>query len=91
MKTIRTLLRKTCCCGCWSAGWLSGSAALAQGTTSAPAQSSTTGTGAYVFGYGLVMLGIVLGLLFVCRTSNRRDRARPEVYGQAKVIEEKEK
>jgi uncharacterized membrane protein (DUF485 family) len=90
MINIRTLLRKTVGVGCLLSASLAGSAALAQGTASAPAQSSTTGTGAYVFGYGLVMLGIVLGLLFVCRTSNRRDRARPEVYGQPKVIEEKD-
>ncbi len=91
MINIRTLLRKTVSVGCLLSASLAGTAVLAQGTTSAPAQSSTTGTGAYVFGYGLIMLGIVLGLLFVCRTSSRRDRARPEVYGQAKVIEEKEK
>jgi len=51
----------------------------------APAKSSTTGTGAYVMAYLLVILGIALGMLFVCRSSGRRDRARPEVYGETKV------
>ena len=89
MINIRTLLRKTVSAGCLLSASLVGSTALAQATQTA-SNASTTGSGAYVFGYGLVMLGIVLGLLFVCRTSSRRDRARPEVYGQPKVIEEKD-
>ncbi len=54
------------------------------------ADSSTTGSGAYVMAYGLVILATTLGLLFVCRSSNRRDRARPESYGQMKSAEKAE-
>lgn len=49
------------------------------------AGSATTGSGAYVMSYLLIVLSITLGMLFVCRSSNRRDRARPEVYGKSKT------
>ena len=35
--------------------------------------------------YGLVILGIGLGMLLVCRSSNRRDRARPEQYEETRT------
>ncbi|MBN1394048.1 MAG: hypothetical protein JW959_03370 [Pirellulales bacterium] len=59
-------------------------------TEKAVGDSSTTAGGAYVMAYGLVILSVTLGLLFVCRTSNRRDRAKPEVYGESKVETDKE-
>jgi hypothetical protein len=42
--------------------------------------------GSYVMSYGLVILCIALGMLFVCRSSHRRERARPENYDEAKVM-----
>jgi hypothetical protein len=42
-------------------------------------------SGEYVTSYALVLAGVGLGLLLVCRTSNRRDRARPEQYEESKV------
>lgn len=42
---------------------------------------------AWTMPYGLVVLGIALGMLFVCRSSRRRDRARPEAYDQKKLTE----
>jgi hypothetical protein len=44
-----------------------------------------TGSSVYVWCYLIVVLGIALGMLFVCRPSNRRDRARPEHYGESKT------
>ena len=38
------------------------------------------GGGQYVTSYAIVGAGIILGLVLVCRPSNRRDRARPEQY-----------
>lgn len=71
---------------CWLLICVCGTA-FAQRGAQPPAQSgsTTTGAGAYVMAYLLVILGITLGMLFVCRSSGRRDRARPEVYGEAKV------
>jgi hypothetical protein len=40
----------------------------------------------YVMAYGLVILGIALGMLFVCRSSNRRERAKPEQFGESKML-----
>ncbi len=72
-------------------GWLSiHGVALAQaGKKGEESGGSTTGGGAYVMAYGLVVLATTLGLLFVCRSSGRRDRARPEEYG-AKTVEKEQ-
>jgi hypothetical protein len=39
----------------------------------------------YVMAYMLVIFGIALGMLMVCRSSNRRDRAKPEQFGETKT------
>ncbi|MBN1588180.1 MAG: hypothetical protein JW888_01560 [Pirellulales bacterium] len=40
----------------------------------------SSNAGGWVFPYFLVVLSIGLGMLVVCRTSRRSDRARPEKY-----------
>jgi hypothetical protein len=44
----------------------------------------------YVMAYILVIFGVALGLLLVCRSSNRRERAKPEQYGEVKADKENE-
>ena len=39
------------------------------------------GGGAWVLSYALVLLGIGLGMLVVLRSSRRKDRAKPQQYG----------
>jgi hypothetical protein len=76
------------------AGWLAlHGAVMAQGAPPAKPPEQQLGSGVYVFAYFLVILGIALGLLFVCRSGGRRDRARPEQYevGKASLTDEKEK
>jgi hypothetical protein len=59
------------------AGWLAvHGAVLAQGMETKKKESGTS----YIVSYTLVIVGIGLGLLLVCRSSRRRDRARPEQY-----------
>jgi hypothetical protein len=41
--------------------------------------------GEFVTSYALVLAAVGLGLLVICRTSNRRDRARPEQYAESKI------
>jgi len=41
----------------------------------------------WVFAYFLVIMGVALGMLVVCRSSRRKDRARPETYSESKVDE----
>jgi hypothetical protein len=53
----------------------------------APALNSST----YVMAYILVIFGIALGMLLVCRSSNRRERAKPEQFGDAKNAEDEDK
>jgi hypothetical protein len=63
-------------------GWLAvHGTALAQGAQNA----GDTGGGPYVVSYALVLLGVGLGMLLVCRASRRRDRAKPEAYDETKI------
>jgi hypothetical protein len=83
MKYLRLLLRGGRLVCFTTAGWLA-----AHGTVlaEAPGKKEETGGGSYVMAYMLVLLGIGLGLLSVCRSSGRRDRAKPEAYDEAKTV-----
>jgi hypothetical protein len=48
-------------------------------------QPPAGGNGMYAACYALVILAVALGLMSVCRPSRRRDRARPEQYGESKI------
>ena len=48
-----------------------------------PAGGSVTD---YTLAYFLVALGIVLGMMFVVRTSSRRERDRPEKYKEKNLL-----
>lgn len=66
------------------AGWLALHAtALAQAQQQ---KKEEPAGGGYVLSYMLVILCIGLGMLFVCRSSHRRERARPENYEEAKAV-----
>ena len=56
-------------------------AAWAQGTG-----SDEEGGGSYLLSYALVILAVGLGLLVVCKSSGRRDREKPEQYGERKKL-----
>lgn len=72
-RTISRLLPTLCC---WSA---LGAAALAQGRKMLPPPEEPK-EASWVFAYALVVLGVGLGLLIVCRPSWRRERAKPQEY-----------
>ena len=59
------------------------------GQQQGPAQ--TVNSGVWVFAYFVVILGIALGVLAVCLSSRRRERARPEQYGEGKTAVAEEK
>ena len=82
MSFLRMFSRKAAAAMTLLAGWLAASAVWAQvGTkTAAKEDTSITGTGPYVFAYMFLILCLALGLLVVCRSANRRDRARPVDY-----------
>jgi hypothetical protein len=63
--------------------------ALAQ-RMAAPVQKAAEqqGSNLYVACYAFVILCIGLGMLLLCRGSNRRDRARPEDYVESAVVQE---
>ena len=44
------------------------------------------GATAWTMPYFVVVLGVALGMMLVCRSARRRDRAKPQTYGDAKVI-----
>ncbi len=64
---------------CWLA---SGAAAWAQAP--GPGQEAAEKTPPYVVPYALVILCVGLGVTIVINSSKRRDRAKPEVYGEPK-------
>jgi TRAP-type C4-dicarboxylate transport system permease small subunit len=72
------------------AGWLAvHGVAWAQPAKKEETPSLNSST--YVMAYILVIAGIGLGMLLVSRSSNRRERARPEQFGEAKASEKEEK
>ena len=83
MKCLREIWRGGKLALCTMAGWL-----IVQGAVWAqpqqPKKAEPEG-GSYVASYALVILAIALGMLFVCRPANRRDRAKPEVYDEIKI------
>jgi heme/copper-type cytochrome/quinol oxidase subunit 2 len=94
MSRLRLLFRRLKIALVVLAGWLAlHAAALAQvaGLPAAKKESATTGTGAYVMSYMLLIFAIALGMLVVCRSSSRRDRARPEAYLETSLVEQEEK
>lgn len=62
---------------CWLAA---GATALAQ--AGGAEQKTEEAPPAYVVPYALVILSIGLGLAVVLNSSKRRERAKPEVYGE---------
>jgi len=73
------------------AGWFAMHGAVVYAAAAAVAEEAeqkSDGGGSFLLSYALTGAGIVLGLLFVCRTSRRRDRARPEQFGETKVVKE---
>jgi len=81
MKRLRAIRR-------WSGpaaafGWLAlAGAPLARAAAAAEQAAPSSGANKYLASYAIVLLGIGLGLLFVCNSARRRDRESPEKYGE---------
>jgi hypothetical protein len=71
---------------CWLALY---GTALARGATKKVEEQPTAGS--WVSSYGLVLLGIVLGMLGVCLSSRRREREKPETYAKTKLVQDGKK
>ncbi len=85
MRDWKTVLVKARIAALAMVGWLAvHGTALAQAGI---AKKEDNGGGSYVLPYAIVLLGVGLGMLFVCRSSNRRERAKPEQYEAAKITE----
>ena len=83
MKRLRSVGRNCRLVLSMAAGWLALSGtALAQFPQK---QQAPPESGSYVLSYFLVLLSVGLALVVVCRSSHRRDRARPEQYEESKV------
>ncbi|MCE5268980.1 MAG: hypothetical protein LLG00_13975 [Planctomycetaceae bacterium] len=92
MHRLRPIFRRLTVVAITLVTWLAVDAAVfAQKFQQPKAGEATTGTGPYVMAYGLLIVGIALGLAVVCTSSNRRDRAHPEGFVKSAVIEEQEK
>ena len=71
-------------------GWLMIYSAASAQPPAKPNIVPTLNSSTYVFAYFLVIFGIAMGMLFVCRSSNRRERAKPEQFVGAKMAEGEE-
>ncbi|HYW79332.1 MAG TPA: hypothetical protein VE890_07120 [Thermoguttaceae bacterium] len=71
-QTLRTL---TVAAACWLA---------VHGTALAQATEEKKSKESWVMSYFLILLVVGLGMLVVCRSSRRRDRAKPESYSGSK-------
>ena len=58
------------------------------GTVLAKEAEAEEGGGSWVPCYGLVVLGVVLGMLGVCLTTRRREREKPETYVKSNLLED---
>jgi hypothetical protein len=95
MKRFWQLLRA----GCWRTsllwGCLAAFATDAWAKGEATKDSGDSGSRDWILPYIIVVLCIALGMLVVCKSSGRRDRAKPEAYGEGKDLaaetEEEEK
>jgi len=86
MSLLRTIYRRLIPPATVAAWWLA-----AHGTAlAAEAQKKEEGgsKGSWVASYGVVLLGIVLGMLGVCLGSRRREREKPETYTKSNLIKE---
>lgn len=83
MNRLVDLARRFRLSACAGLCWLASSAvALAQATP--PGQEAAERTPPYVVPYALVILCIGLGVTIVINSAKRRDRAKPEVFGEPK-------
>jgi hypothetical protein len=81
MKLLQRVWHGVKTAGFASACWLT-----VCGVAVAEEQKKEEGSGGdYVLMYFLVILGVALGMLLICRPSRRRDRARPEQFAESKV------
>jgi heme/copper-type cytochrome/quinol oxidase subunit 2 len=76
-RTLKTLAGTAVC---WAA--VHGTA-LAQAR---PQDEEEEGGASWTMSYLLVLFGVGLGMLLVCRSSRRRERARPETYVETKSV-----
>ena len=81
LRSMGTVLRTlTVAAVCWLAAC---GPALAAADTEGKKGGGAT---AWTMPYFVVVLGVALGMMLVCRSARRRDRAKPQTYGDAKVI-----
>jgi hypothetical protein len=59
-------------------------AAMLQAKDATPTKGG--GAGSWVAAYMFVLLVVTLGLIVVCKSSGRRERAKPEVYAEAEAV-----
>jgi heme/copper-type cytochrome/quinol oxidase subunit 2 len=81
MKLLRLCFRRGLTVASALAGWLAlHGMALAQQPEKQEAPKLNSST--MVIAYIVVIFGVALGVLVVCKSSNRRDRAKPEQFGE---------
>ncbi len=83
MRQLLFLQRGVATCGALAAWFAMCGTAMAQARPGMPPPPPPS-SNSYVVSYMLVLLGVGLGMLVLCRSSRRRDRAGAEQYQEDK-------
>lgn len=82
LQSIRRTVQSACLA---VAAWMGGEA-MVLAKDGPGGASATESSSSWVAAYMIVLLVVTLGLIVVCKSSGRRDRAKPEVYAEAKPL-----
>ena len=86
MRNIQSILRAARCAIFAAAVWTLCAAGFLAQPHNPGAPTATESSSSWVMAYMLVIMIIALGMIVVCKSSGRRDRAKPEVYAEAKTL-----
>jgi hypothetical protein len=84
MQRIRRIFWTTCLRTALLWGFISTLATTTWAKGEAGDKASETGASVWVLPYIFLILCVALGMLVVCKSSGRRDRAKPEAYHEGK-------
>jgi hypothetical protein len=85
MTFVRQLCRKSRVALLALTGWLAVYGVAFAQVKAKQDEGPSLGSNTYVMAYLMVIFGVALGMLVVCRSSNRRERAKPEQFNESKA------
>jgi hypothetical protein len=84
MRSLQSICRSIYFVFLTVAAWAAGEAMVLAKDT--PGAAASEGGGAWIWAYMIMLLVLSLGMIAVCKSSGRRERAKPEVYTETKPL-----